>query len=670
MKSEFDVTEEIHIPCPRCQSVLRLPDRKLLGRKGKCPKCETRFVLEEPKENTASSTNSSKDAAARPAWMGNDSDSTTKLAPPPAKRKKNSQQQAAQKSTQPQRVNAPPASPQPEIQTAPQNEFVGIGSLETSSSASAGVGRMHELKKRQKKQWKFIFISGGVLAVLVFAVSIWMMKKQAEYEKKRQAVAPPQVDEEWQDHKQELKKQVDLAKSSSPTSGKPIMLSYMPAGCRLLVNVHPAYFWEENSKGQEFRYCFGEDVNNWLSTTFKELCKYDPQEIDEVLFGVVLYGQGSDPEFATVVHLKEKQNRQTMIKKFEAELSPDFKNYKVYTQGDRAYVIIDQQTFVSTPLELVGDTIEKLADPNMTQVQPIGIEELLKQTDRDRHFTILFEASDATIHKKTLVPESVQPVWDQFLIWMGKDVDTFGWSWHLGEEEFHSEILLRNKVVRSPALLNKDFQDKINHLPNMVLSAIKKMNPQASGPRKIIGRFPAMLKAFSMATTGGTGKRYLQMITRLPERAAPNLAIGTVLAWDESTRTDFDVKPTGTTPTTPTVKLPTTLIGRLRMKIDVDYRRTPLQEAFAYLAEETKTEIIVDGDALKLSGFTKNMPQTFAMEKTPATHAIAKILGQRGYELMRVVVDEKAKKIYLTTKAACEDQKLTPYDFAAEVKKK
>ena len=38
----------IQIPCPKCGRELKLPDRSLLGRKGKCPKCSHTFVLEEP----------------------------------------------------------------------------------------------------------------------------------------------------------------------------------------------------------------------------------------------------------------------------------------------------------------------------------------------------------------------------------------------------------------------------------------------------------------------------------------------------------------------------------------------------------------------------------------------------------------------------------------------
>ena len=40
----------VTISCPKCSADLKLPDRKLLGRKGKCPRCEYRFVLTEPDE--------------------------------------------------------------------------------------------------------------------------------------------------------------------------------------------------------------------------------------------------------------------------------------------------------------------------------------------------------------------------------------------------------------------------------------------------------------------------------------------------------------------------------------------------------------------------------------------------------------------------------------------
>ncbi len=647
--------DEIHIPCPECESVLRLRDRKLLGRKGKCPNCSHRFLLEEPPPE--------KDSA-RPDWMKSESDSTTQLAPPPTKAKRVHK-----------KIDKKQSSVTPSVsENISQNEFGGINSLETSSEGNAGVGRLQNFKTRQKKQRKITFIAGGVIAVLVGAFTLWMTHQPEEPYKITKKV---KVDKKWKAHKEGLKKQTEVAKSSRPTQGKPISLAYLPEGCRLLINVHPAVFWEKGSKGEEVRYCFGESINEWLAAKIKEFCKYQPQEIEEVLFGAVLESRGSTPEFTAVVHLKKKQNKQEMIKMFGGERSSDDTEYPVYVDGARSFVFIDLQTFISVPTKLANETIQILSqgvgdkeDSLPTPSSTIGIEELLKQTDRQRHFTLVMEAADATIHQETLIPKSAFPVWDEFLLWLGKDVETFSWSFHLGNDLFDSEILLRNQFIRKPALLHKDFRTKVDTLPQRVLNAVKKMNPQLAGPRKVIGRFPAMLKAFSMATKGGTGKRYIQLTTRLPERAAPNLAIGTVLAWNESTRTNFSSQPKVTPPTSSGSQLPTTVIGRLRMKIEIDFRNQPLQEAFAYIAEETKTKIIVDGKGLKALAFTKNMPQTFTMGEVPATHAIAKILSQRGYELMRVIVDEKNKQVIITTKTVVEETKATAFDFAAEVKKK
>ena len=38
----------LQIPCPKCGKSLKLPDRSLLGKKGKCPKCRHAFVMTEP----------------------------------------------------------------------------------------------------------------------------------------------------------------------------------------------------------------------------------------------------------------------------------------------------------------------------------------------------------------------------------------------------------------------------------------------------------------------------------------------------------------------------------------------------------------------------------------------------------------------------------------------
>jgi hypothetical protein len=54
-------------------------------------------------------------------------------------------------------------------------------------------------------------------------------------------------------------------------------------------------------------------------------------------------------------------------------------------------------------------------------------------------------------------------------------------------------------------------------------------------------------------------------------------------------------------------KLAETVTARLQKPIAVKFVRTPLHEAFAYIGQETGVTFIVDGNALKQSGYTRNM---------------------------------------------------------------
>ena len=101
----------------------------------------------------------------------------------------------------------------------------------------------------------------------------------------------------------------------------------------------------------------------------------------------------------------------------------------------------------------------------------------------------------------------------------------------------------------------------------------------------------------------------------------------------------------------------------LRTKIDVDFRRAPLQDAYAYIAGEAKFELVIDGDALKSVGYTKNMPQTFKAEGITASAALAMIPAQSKQDAMCFVIDEAKGIVTVTTKAKATDAKLTIYEM-------
>ena len=73
-------------------------------------------------------------------------------------------------------------------------------------------------------------------------------------------------------------------------------------------------------------------------------------------------------------------------------------------------------------------------------------------------------------------------------------------------------------------------------------------------------------------------------------------------------------------------------------------------------------------DALKAAGFTQNMPQTFDLGTVTALAAIDRILDNYAKERdpLVLIVDEKGKKLMLSTKSKAEADGLTPFDTKAK----
>jgi predicted RNA-binding Zn-ribbon protein involved in translation (DUF1610 family) len=608
--------EPLQIPCPECGRVLRLRDRSRLGTRGKCPKCAHKFVLQpsaaaedEVQMELVDLTPVAAESRAQPAvgtsgrWIP-DEPAAAQFEPLP---------------TVPQTVAQPPAEPSVDF--------------DIRSSTAGGVSQLNRIRSKSSKGKKIGIAVGAATALAVTLVVVAVQMGGLSSDEK----PPPTVNRKFQEEKQDLKEQLVTAKKASPTKGDPIKLLYVPSGARIIINVHPATLWENASAGEEFRAGLGGKINTWMEDTLKDICRFEPSEIEEAMICLIPVGRTVAPKIAAVVHLKDEQKKSDLILGFGAERDDSF-GRPIYLNDEHAFILIDTKTFAVGPRGDQQDMIDAMKFPLVTDAD---IEELINYTDRDRHFTILFEPTDLRNYQDVLVPEEMKSFLNLFIDWFGEDVSTVAWSLHLGNEQFHSEMLLRNggSGVSSPRRVYKEFDRRLDELPYEVLGAVSKMEPQRFGFREIIGRFPAMVMGYSAATTGGIGDRYVQLTTVLPERAAPNLAVGLSLTFAESLRTDF----TKAAPDLSKPKLPDLLADRLKMKIEIDFRNTPLHEAFDYIGEETHMTIETDGDALKDKGMTQNMVQNQKLGEVPAIDAIYAIIGGYKKEGMCVVVDEKTK---------------------------
>ncbi|MEX0726289.1 MAG: zinc-ribbon domain-containing protein [Planctomycetaceae bacterium] len=633
--------QSIDIACPQCGSLLKLKDRKLLGRRGKCAKCGHMFIMKEPEPVVLEPVNET-------ALF------VTPLAEP------------AKSPILGGLAIGDAASPNPAIRDN------GPGLNLITEPASPGMVTFQEIRQRNRKSsriaWE-VTIATGLLLML----AVWWFAPQFQ-----QAIDPSssaQADantattrvivEKTDDllRKEELEKNFKFAKAQSPTAGEPIDMHFIPAGSRIIFHLRPADLWEEGGLAQEVRYCLG-PVAEWAEAKIREICLREPKEIEEALICLALGSPSMPPEISAVVHLKQELKPSDFVKMFQGKPNDEF-GYKVTIANDRAFMIADEsgKIFTTCPAHLAQEMVE--ARGRLQPTDP-AIEAIVADTDRDRHFTLIFTPIDLMLagHQETLLPAPAQPFFTGIIDWLGEDVEALAWSVHLGEE-FRSDVVIRSDAKLSVMRTQRRYQNLLDELPTNVLALVKQMNPAKVGVRKVVGRFPAMLKALQMATLISIDERHVLLSAQLPERAAPNLALGTLLTWDESTRTAFSAD--GGTESAAIAaannddKLPEKVADRLKKKIDVDFRRTPLQEAFDYIADETSVKIEIDGDALKLSGYTKNMAQTYKLNQQTGLAVIKTIF--KPYPKMCLVIDEEKKVAIITTYPAAEDRKLKPLVF-------
>jgi hypothetical protein len=475
---------------------------------------------------------------------------------------------------------------------------------------------------------------------------------------------PPVVNEQWQQQEAEMIAASDDLSKLSPTSGEPISLLHVPAGTQLVIQLRPQDLWQESNQFREFRASLTAELGEWIQQQIIEVTlrpteerladqrqadelKRFAAEIEELTICVVLGSRGSVPEVSAVVRMAQPRRRSEMIGLLEAERQ-DF-TQPVFSNGEYAWLLLDESNFVVGPMARIDEMLGASEYPNPATN---GLEAIVPHTDRNRHVTVIFKPKDLAVHAEALVTKNVIPAAEHFSEWFGKDVETAAWSLHLSDSLF-LETLLRNQSQVTVPRLERNMRVRLAELPQDVLGLVKMMNPSQTGYRKIIGRFPAMTKVFAMSTRTGFDTRLVRMTTILPERAAPNLALATVLTWSEST---FDYLGTQVAAAIPKRVLPNTVAERLQLPIEIEFKATPLQEACDLIGSDIGVSIKVDGEALKMAGYTQNLKQTFNLGTAPAIKLLKAIVDTKDQEQIAYVVDEANKTINVVTRAAAAER--------------
>ena len=727
---------ELLIPCPKCSSALKLPNRSLLGKLGKCPQCQHKFVLKEPEEVELQLAEDEPAVGAAPQWVPNEpageppsenafdfpgvtdepafpmvgdqptgpsvavetktetvtsrtpsapliergqsKEDVVKLLGKPAKKKivsaKVMHPKTGETTTRKREYLLFEHAAGPYKILFDRNQVVEIHSQpETATKATAAEtatpgplpASSYQPGRRKKKQQLLGIVSGGLVALLIVGGVIWVNSQPAPVTDTGPKKEPPKVDEKYVQEQSNSESAFvasnEFLKKTMPPKGGPIPTRMAPLGTSVVINLHPADLWGNNPQFQEFTAALG-PFGTWLGKQVETLGGFQPTEIAQLQFYLAQPGQNLDPVVVTNVRLIEPLARTELFDlQFKRMEGADT---DVFERDGRVY-LLDSPPGSSEVSSFSVWAMKDIEEMKSTKsgggsARP-GVDELLPLTDSNRPVSVVFSRSDLLTYREEMLSETIRPAAESVLEWLEADVeiDAIAWSMQMTDSKFVSQLQVRSgNSGSSLQTVTRTMEKHLRQLPDELLAMVRKMSPAQRGYRQLIGRFPAMMKMYSLKTLTGKGDRFVQLTTVLDERAAPNLALAALLTWDESTRTDFS-KATGPGPSTDEPKLPTTIAGRLKLPIEADFARRPLQEAIADIAEATKLTIDIDGDALKFAGYTKNMPQSFSLGVVPCEQTLAKIFSQ--YDKMCICVkDEKTMTLVVTTFQFAEKNNLKP----------
>lgn len=638
------------IACPQCAAVLKLKDASLLGKPGKCPKCGHRFVLKEPPE--------------RPKPDGNEERPVVAKKPKAVRRVREDSEGSPVADPATAATKTPPEEKKV---LSTSMETGGFPNIDAGDSGPAGTSRMRELaRKRAQTRRRGMMVLGAIGLCVIGVVWAGMSFGLRPSEKRVEtADPPPKINQEYVSQRDHLEQVAKLIRQDSPTQGKPVTLDYVPPGASIVIHLHPARLWKAGSAGEELRYCLGKAFNTWLTESITKYCGLPPEKIGAATICLELGARGMEPNVSTVVWPIEPLKTSELIQRFDGD--PQVINgTTVFVGPERAAVVGEKRDEQKRPLlyatapaadaQLLAMSV---ARPGITSE---AVMQMLSVTDRQRDITIVFQPSDLKIHEKTLFGPEFASLMTAFRGYFDDQIEAAAWSLHFTNDEFVSELALRSGTATTPQQTLSAFTGHLDSLAVELVELVSTMNPRALGDRKLIGRLPAMVEVVDAVTVGGIDERLALLQARLPQRAAPNLALASLLTWHESKRT-----PPGSPSAEPTGQAPAkTLAERLKKPIDIDFRRTPLEGAFQYIGEQTGVTFVVDGAGLKLSGYTRNMPQEFALGMVPAEQAIAHIINTENQEDLAVVLDEKEGVAIVTTDEAAKKKGQTPATFVKE----
>ena len=402
---------------------------------------------------------------------------------------------------------------------------------------------------------------------------------------------------------------------ASPTNGAPLSLAHVPGGTQCLIHVRPALV-ASHHEGERILAALG-PWGRSIVTRLQASLNSELAEIESLLVAIIV-----TPEGKLDACLRATLNAAALEKPLADRLPPG----EPKEHGEHGYRVLDgrayfippdsQDTIVVCPAELAAELLDSEG-----QAPPLvrDVESLAAHAHVDRAWTVIVAPNFLEASGNELLIAEAAPLHEVLQALVGTDATAIALSAHW-DEDFFVELRATPTLNLSPRRLAVKLHERIAAAPDAIEETVL-ASPWHPHARKILARFPAMLRALARYSRPGDDDRQAVVRAYLPPMAGHNLLMAAELLLTQP-RAGESVAAADP----PTVVKPSTVEEQLAAATSLSFSKDSLERALELLAEDIEVEIVLQGADLQLDGITKNQSLALDLQDRPAGEILLEIL--------------------------------------------
>lgn len=422
----------------------------------------------------------------------------------------------------------------------------------------------------------------------------------------------------------------------SPASGKPIDCSYLLPGTQMLLHVRVADLLAhpESEKVQAALGPWGDQAIQQLTA----LTGAPIESIDSLTLGI-RQARSGNLEYSLRLQL------------VQSLATSDLGSGSFSPEGSNGEVLVWCSPAALTELK------------NENGEPPIFARELarvVQRTDQSRTASLVFAGKFLQISGEKFLLGSGEVLRTAIVDFLGDEATATAvsadWNDHLFLE-LVSTVTLNERPHRFAATLQKRVAQASDQIENSILAT-----PPHPHGRKVLARFPAMLRKLSNYTRVGEEDKLSLMRCYLPITAGHNLLMAAELLLNLPTDGQDTLVANNTEKPT---ESPRSLTARLQQTTSLVFPKETLQRALEMLSEDVGVPIQIAGRDLQLEGITKNQSFAIDLRNRPAKEILLAVLLRANpdrtatgaadiKQKLVYVVREREGAIVVTTRTAAE----------------